>query len=204
MKPGHTILNPLIVTVFAGLVLFGLVGCGGGAGSDDSNASTVELNFHRNGCIGESTSLCLQVADGDDSYLNFYDAIDGFTFEWGYRYTLRIAATEIEDPPADASSIQYSLLEQIARTAATDAGEFDVMVLATDLNIERRESDLYLLNGEKLFDCDAVTCASLDALMSQEFAATMVFSLDTNIDAPMRLERIICSDSLPGFFSSCN
>lgn len=39
----------------------------------------------------------------------------GFSYEPGYRYTLRIARRVIENPPADGSSAAYRLLEILAK-----------------------------------------------------------------------------------------
>lgn len=65
-------------------------------------------------CEGVAPMLCMQVAyaEGDD-YQLFYDQIDGFTHEEGTAYVIDVAITEVDNPPADASSLQYTLVEVV-------------------------------------------------------------------------------------------
>jgi hypothetical protein len=48
----------------------------------------------------------------------FYGRIEGFTFEPGYTYKLRVRVTPVESVAADASSLRYELVavEEKART----------------------------------------------------------------------------------------
>ncbi len=63
-------------------------------------------------CIGEAVQQCMQVSEAEDgAYLNFYDAIEGFTFEAGTSYVIDVEITTVEDPPADGSSLAYRLVE---------------------------------------------------------------------------------------------
>nr|WP_317207113.1 DUF4377 domain-containing protein [Chryseobacterium arthrosphaerae] len=51
-----------------------------------------------------------------DSWENFYSNIEGFTYEPGYEYVLKVKTEKIANPPADASSIKYTLVEQVSKT----------------------------------------------------------------------------------------
>ena len=67
-------------------------------------------------CYGVGERTCMVV----DGYL-FYDGIDGFNFEPGYTYRLRIGKYDPwngEEPPQDASRYAYRLLEQLEKTVA--------------------------------------------------------------------------------------
>lgn len=65
-------------------------------------------------CVGVAKQKCMQVRYSDDSeWKMFYDQIEGFTFESGKKYELRVLVSDIKNPPADASSKKYSLLEII-------------------------------------------------------------------------------------------
>lgn len=67
--------------------------------------------------VGERTCM---VVDGS----LFYDGIDGFTFEPGYTYRLRIGKYDPwggEEPPQDAGKYAYRLLEQLEKTVALSA-----------------------------------------------------------------------------------
>ena len=54
---------------------------------------------------------CLQVRERPDAPWHlFYDVIEGFTYEPGYQYALRVAVRVVPNPPADGSSVAYRLL----------------------------------------------------------------------------------------------
>ncbi|KAG4080266.1 hypothetical protein HA402_010758 [Bradysia odoriphaga] len=68
-------------------------------------------------CYGPFLRKCLQVKeDPAESYRNFYDDIDGFDFESGYEYVLKVNAEAIENPPADGSAIKYTLLKEVSKS----------------------------------------------------------------------------------------
>ena len=65
-------------------------------------------------CQGVAEQTCLQVAESEDGpYELFYDQIEGFTHVIGTEYVIDVEVTEIADPPADASSLAYRLIETI-------------------------------------------------------------------------------------------
>ncbi|MEX1021374.1 MAG: META domain-containing protein, partial [Litorilinea sp.] len=69
-------------------------------------------------CTGVGPMECMQVRESADApYENFFDSIEGFDFVPGYAYELRVAVEEVEDPPADASSLRYTLVEVVSQTA---------------------------------------------------------------------------------------
>ena len=70
-------------------------------------------------CVGEAAQKCLLVretADGPEEY--FYDTIDGFDYVPGFTYVIDVEITEIDDPPADGSSLAYRLIEIVETTPA--------------------------------------------------------------------------------------
>ncbi|MGB0388596.1 MAG: DUF4377 domain-containing protein [Ardenticatenaceae bacterium] len=70
-------------------------------------------------CQGVAPQKCYLVKDdpnGEWEY--FYDQIVGFEWEAGYHYELRVRITPVENPPADASSVTYELIELISQTPA--------------------------------------------------------------------------------------
>lgn len=50
----------------------------------------------------------------------YSEHIDGFTFEWGYAYTLKIREIHLENPPMDGSSVNYELIEELSKTKVAD------------------------------------------------------------------------------------
>lgn len=77
----------------------------------------LEVAEQRAPCVGVMPQQCLQVRERSDaSWQLFYDGIDGFTYEPGYRYLLRVAERPVANPPADGSSLAYRLLFIISKT----------------------------------------------------------------------------------------
>ncbi len=71
-------------------------------------------------CIGVGPQTCLLVKkDNQQNWIYFYDTILNFIHEDGYEYELLISEKEIKDPPQDASSIEYTLIEIISKKQKT-------------------------------------------------------------------------------------
>ena len=67
-------------------------------------------------CVGLGPQKCMVVKEPQDAdWTYFYDGIQGFGFKAGYEYELEVMVTEISDPPADASSLAYELIEIVAK-----------------------------------------------------------------------------------------
>jgi len=68
-------------------------------------------------CEGEGPQKCMLVKEYfDDPYMLFYNQIEGFEYQEGFDYELRIQEQVVENPPAGGSSIRWILLEQISKT----------------------------------------------------------------------------------------
>jgi hypothetical protein len=75
-------------------------------------------------CEGVAPMKCMQVRSNEsEDWTWFYDSIEGFTHEPGYRYELRVEVTEVENPPADGSSKKYRLIETVSKQKVEEAGE---------------------------------------------------------------------------------
>lgn len=82
-----------------------------------NNTSILFVNHELKDCVGVGPMKCMQVRESsDDEWSYFYAQIEGFEFEEGFTYELRVTQTEIEDPPADASSVKYTLVEVVSKT----------------------------------------------------------------------------------------
>ena len=75
----------------------------------------MEVASTRVPCVGVVPMECLQVRwSASSPWELFYDSIEGFSWEAGNRYVLRVARREILDPPADGSSVAFRLLEVLS------------------------------------------------------------------------------------------
>ena len=79
--------------------------------------TVLRVNSYTETCQGLIEMQCLLVQEGDqigtDGWEFFYTTIDGFAYEEGFLYDLDVKITEIENPPADASSLRYELIKLI-------------------------------------------------------------------------------------------
>lgn len=68
-------------------------------------------------CVDRGNQQCLQVMrEIDDAWISWYDGIDGFVYEPGYEYVLRVEESSLQNPPADRSAIQWKLIEVVEKT----------------------------------------------------------------------------------------
>lgn len=115
----------------------------------EGNIKTIFVGSERVECVGVAPQECYLVRESqDEEYSFFYDEIEGFSFEPGFEYELRVEAIEVEDPPADASSIRWVLVEEVSRTAVSDTPT----ATATTSNLENNIWVLNNLNGEPVSD----------------------------------------------------
>ena len=85
---------------------------------------TMFVGSERVECEGVAPQTCLLVKfDPESESELFYDSIIGFEYEAGFEYELRVKKSQIENPRADASSIQYELVEMVSKTAMTEGNE---------------------------------------------------------------------------------
>lgn len=89
---------------------------------DDSKVVRYWVNSAKVDCEGVGPQTCYQIQRGDtlrdDEWKLFYDEIEGFEFEPGNLFHLRVEEKKL-DPAnigADASSVKYTMVELISRT----------------------------------------------------------------------------------------
>ena len=99
------------------MVIF-LAACGGLFGPD-ARTVTLDVASQRVPCQGVGPQECFRVREHPDTTWSlFYDAIEGFTFEPGFEYTIRVRVTEIANPPQDGSSAAYRLIAILRKEPA--------------------------------------------------------------------------------------
>ena len=87
------------------------------------NGINMMVNSYTVNCVGEMEGTCLLVQEGNmigtENWENFYfvDGIEGFNYEPGFVYGLKVKKTEIKNPPAGGSSIRYELVEIVSKEA---------------------------------------------------------------------------------------
>lgn len=79
---------------------------------------TLYVNSQTRPCVGVGPRSCLETRRNPEAdWELFYADIDGFDYEAGFIYALKVRETAVENPPADASSLKYTLLEVLSKEA---------------------------------------------------------------------------------------
>ncbi|MAT41382.1 MAG: hypothetical protein CL609_03500 [Anaerolineaceae bacterium] len=68
-------------------------------------------------CVGVAPMLCMQVKESQGAdWTYFYDRIEGFTYEPGFSYELLVKKEDVKNPPADGSSLKWTLVEEVSKS----------------------------------------------------------------------------------------
>ncbi|WP_370897891.1 DUF4377 domain-containing protein [Chryseobacterium gossypii] len=94
-----------------------LIRCTAPANVSGGNEKTLIIGPETADCTGVAPMKCLQVKEtSNGSWVNLYSNIEGFTYEPGYEYVLKVKTEKIAQPPAGGSSVKYILLKQVSKT----------------------------------------------------------------------------------------
>ncbi len=94
-------------------------------------------------CVGVGPMECYLVKEEpDDEWQYFYDQIEGFEWEPGYTYELRVAVHPVENPPADASSLRYELIEVVDKVETPVESEQTEAYITIEKPIDGADLDI--------------------------------------------------------------
>lgn len=103
------------------------------------NEFTYWVNSYTVDCVGVAPMRCMLIQKGETlvagEWQNFYSQIEGFDFQAGYIYKIKVLEEKLENVPADASSIRYTLVKVKEKKADTKMNINDIWV-ATSINGE--------------------------------------------------------------------
>jgi len=107
------------------LVMAGIVACSRDtappveAAASAGIEKTLFIAPERKACTGVGPMECLQVREAADRpWQYFYSEIEGFSHEPGFDYELRVREEKVANPPADGSSLRWTLVKVISKRAA--------------------------------------------------------------------------------------
>lgn len=110
-------------------LLFTLFSCT----NTQENVYTYWVNSYKVNCEGVGDMNCLLVQKAEitepGKWINFYSKIEGFEYEPGYIYKLKVREVPVENPPADASSIKYELVKVLEKKEDLDLNINDTWVV---------------------------------------------------------------------------
>ena len=78
----------------------------------------LDVDSHLVECTGVGEQRCMRVREGSDQpWQIFHGQIEGFTYEPGYRYRLKVDEEAVANSPADASAVRTILVEIVRKVA---------------------------------------------------------------------------------------
>ena len=104
--------DQILVAILIVLLAMATVGCQNQPG----NLQTFLIGPELRECVGVAPMMCMMVKkETDEDFLFFYDQIEGLDYEEGFTYEVIVQVDEVENPPADGSSLQYTLVEVVEK-----------------------------------------------------------------------------------------
>ncbi len=130
-----------IATILKGaapaLALFAMTQCTTTANASAGDEKTFIVGPQTADCTGVAPMKCLQVKENASaSWTNFYSNIEGFTYEPGYEYVLKVKTEKIANPPADGSSIKYTLVKQVSKTKKAEMAANEKTIIVGPQTVE--------------------------------------------------------------------
>lgn len=136
--------------------------------NDDDDSSRIidmRINHYQNTGIGFlSPVLTLLVQEynaiGTNNWSRFYDGIAGFNYVPDKIYNLSVKVEKINNPPADGSSLKYTLLEVKSIQEVNNETLFDIDLKINGQNFVTTNAGYKLLNQIGI-DCNSL-CNELE------------------------------------------
>lgn len=148
------------------------------------NTITLSIAPYKQPCTGVMPMLCMLVAQDGAEAQFFYSQIAGFDFQWGHSYEMIVRVDEVANPPADASSLRYTLVEVLSDSGYQPGLTFD-MRLPTML-VQPLDDGLFSLNGEIEFTCvTAHMCSALGTFLGSNITLPTVFTFPETAGDPL-------------------
>lgn len=166
---------------------------------------TLLVHDHPVECSGVALQLCLQVRAPEQTELGwFHDGIEGFEYEWGYRYEIEVEEQPVHDPPADGPSARTILLRERAKTPVAQGTEFEMVATAGERRIEEVAPDRYRLHDAAEFVCaDGGRCAELRTRIAAGARIRYTFRHAATPGEPLTIVRWEACERPPGGAPGC-
>lgn len=151
-------------------------------------AETIMVFHHPRECVGAFIQGCLLVKIDDQAeYGPLYDGIQSFSFEWGSTYELEVDRYEVENPPADASTIRRVLRRLVRKTRVPAGTEFD-LVLTGGGPVVALGNDQYQWFNSPRFACPpGLNCAALATALAQRNRVKFRFAHPAAATMPLEM-----------------
>ena len=164
------------------LILIGIIfSCSNN--DDQSQIIDMRINHYQNTGIAVGLFLTFLVQEnnniGSDSWAKFYGQIEGFDYQPGFIYDIKVVVDKVDNPPADGSSSKYTLMEIISTQKVDEETPFSI-----DLKING-QSFITTTSGYKILNKIDIDCATLcneldEKLQNQDFVLGTFKRLQNN------------------------
>ena len=140
--------------------------------NEDNESETINLRINHFRSTGFSffPTLVLLVQEGNnigtDIWTNFSTTIEGFTYEPGSIYNLLVKIETIDNPPADGSSLKYTLIEVESTEEVSLETQFKIDLKINGENFITTDSRYQLLNQIEI-ECENL-CNELDMKLQNQ------------------------------------
>lgn len=159
-----------------------LISC---SNDDEIQPQTIDMriNHYQNTGIGEGLFLTLLIQEknniGSDSWTKFYNSIEGFDYQSGFIYDIKVIIEQVSNPPADGSSLKYTLQEIKSTREVSYETPFDIDLKINGQSFITTTSGYELLDQIEI-DCNKL-CDELDTkLQNQDFVIGTFKRLQNN------------------------
>lgn len=114
------------------------------AGAENATEKTWYVGPEMVPCTGVSPQVCLQIKENpQENYTSFSGNINGFCYSPGFEYVIKVKEEPSLNPPADASSTNWTLIDVISKTGALTSSNLEGVSWSLDS----------FLNGEGNTEC---------------------------------------------------
>ncbi len=165
-------------------------------GLSDGERVIYEVDHYQSACMGESSQACLRVRpEGEENFELMYSSIGGFDHQWGRRYDIEILIEEVDDPPMDASSKSYDLVDIIDERPVEPGETFEFFVDHPPegnmpfIHMDEEEDKGSILSQRGFRCASAELCSDVRAAIDAEEEFVATFEYDEDID-----DRLILND----------
>ncbi|ARN78270.1 hypothetical protein BST97_09855 [Nonlabens spongiae] len=165
------------------LLLLALAACSNDDSADEERVNMI-IDHHYEMGVGVGPVPVLRVQEGDQIASNqfqiFYGGITGFNFEPGFVYELEVLKRNVENPPADAPSIEYILVNEVSKmpVPANTTFEMKIKDFGTEFVISETDGTYNFLSFIPL-DCQQ-RCNELEQAIQNNSQVVGVFEHDGN------------------------
>lgn len=151
---------------------------------DDNRSQTIDMriNHYQSTGVAMGPVLTLLVQQGDalgtKDWNKFYSNIEGFVYVPGKIYNISVKVEHIDTPPADGSSLKYTLLEVKSIQDVDEDTLFEIHLKMNGQNFVTKNGGYKLLDQIDI-DCNTM-CEQLAATLERQAVVTGTFKRISN------------------------